>query len=408
MQNPEGKLATVKIGSGDTTLRYTLNSGDFDWFVLTKTTTPQPPQVVAFAPNVADSGRAPYRGSYGGPINVQISDMSTTVDPASIKLKVDDKDVTPQVTKAGDITTVNYVTGLTSGQHSFSLSYGDSSSPAKVQTLTKTFTANPLGTTGQFLIEAEDFDYDSGKTKAAASTMPYTGGAYAGLTAVKGIDYNNDDGKDSSSYRDVGAAGEHVNMDAGPGDFNRGSWTMGANYKIGWVGDPDWQNYTRAFPAGDYNIYAALSYDDFDTAHRLTGKMQTVASGAGTATQTYTDLGSFDAPGTGGWGINNLVPMTDSSGSVAKVTLSGTQTLHYVATSGDTDYFLLVPATGGGGGGGGPKLTITKSGNNVTISSDSAATIESTDKLGTTYTTVGPAPQTVPIGTGAKFYRGKK
>ena len=33
---------------------------------------------------------------------------------------------------------------------------------------------------GTFVIEAEDFDYGRGQTKAAASTMPYLGGAYSG------------------------------------------------------------------------------------------------------------------------------------------------------------------------------------------------------------------------------------
>ncbi len=67
--------------------------------------------------------------------------------------------------------------------------------------------------------------------------------------------------------------------------------------------------------------------------------------------------------------------------------------------------------TGGGttGGGTGPKLTATKSGNNVTISwSPAGGTLQSTDSLsGTpTWTNVGTTnPATVTIGSGMKFYR---
>ena len=48
-------------------------------------------------------------------------------------------------------------------------------SAGNTQTLAKNFTANVLGTPGQFLIEAEDFDFAGGQTKPEASTMPYTG-----------------------------------------------------------------------------------------------------------------------------------------------------------------------------------------------------------------------------------------
>src|SRR5207249_2882340 len=132
------------------------------------------------------------------------------------------------------------------------------------------FAVNILGSAGQFLIEAEDFDYGGGQTKPAASTMPSTGGAYAGLGAVLRVDYLNNDGTDSFVYRPAltNNVGANANMDQ-TGDINRGAWTMTANYKIGWVDGGDWQNYTRTIPTGNYQIWAALSYDDFGVAHRL-------------------------------------------------------------------------------------------------------------------------------------------
>jgi len=415
MQNAEGNIGYVKINSGDTTLRYNLNSGDFDWFVLEKAAGSQPPQIISFSPQ-GDAPRALLGGSIpsNGAIDVQISDMSTTVDTNKLKLTVDNVAVTPQITKAGDITTVHYAPGFKVGSHAYSLSITDSA--GNTQTLAKNFTANVLGTPGQFLIEAEDFDYDSGKANPKKGTagqdvdvMPYTGGAYNGLGAVLNVDYVNDDGNDSDLYRK--GESPNVNMDA-PGNPDRGLWTMTTNYKIGWVGDPDWQNYTRTVPAGDYNIYGALSYDNFGGAHRLNGEMQVVTGGLGTTNQTFQSLGTFDAPGTGGWGVNALVPLMDASGNIAKVTSDGKpHTLHYLAHSADTDYFLLVPASGTVTPPGTPKALISITGNTIKVDSDSGGTVQVASSLGNTptWTDVGPAPQNVTIsGAGFKFYRIKK
>src|SRR4029079_13360051 len=48
-----------------------------------------------------------------------------------------------------------------------------------------------VNATGVFNIEAEDFNFESGKTKPAASVMPYVGDAYNGLDAVFDVDYHN-------------------------------------------------------------------------------------------------------------------------------------------------------------------------------------------------------------------------
>jgi hypothetical protein len=80
-----------------------------------------------------------------------------------------------------------------------------------------------------------------------------------------------------------------------------------------------------------------------------------VTSNAGAPNQTLEALGSFSGPGTGGWGLNNLIPLLDSEGAMKKVQLGGTQTLRFTLDSGDFDYFLLqLVGEGNGGGEGGP------------------------------------------------------
>jgi hypothetical protein len=204
-----------------------------------------------------------------------------------------------------------------------------------------------LGTPGQFLIEAEDFDTGGGQPVALASTMPYLGGAYSNLGAVLNIDYFDNDARDSQPYRGGFPAGQNVNhdqqTDAGTLDVVRAdTWTVTANFKIGWTGDGDWFNYTRTFPANTYQVWAALSHDPADG---LRGSLSQVTAGVGTTNQTLLSLGTFSAPTSGAWGTDNLVQMKDSGGNVAVVSLSGVQTVRFNASSGDYDYLLFVPGT---------------------------------------------------------------
>ena len=119
---------------------------------------------------------------------------------------------------------------------------------------------------------------------------------------------------------------------------------MTVSYKMGWIGNGEWENYTRTIPAGDYCVFAALSFDGRD-AHQLKAKLDRVTAGVGTSSQTLAPLGTFDAPGSGGWGVNNRIPMKDASGANAVITIgSGPTTLRMSNFSGDFDYFVLVPA----------------------------------------------------------------
>jgi len=209
---------------------------------------------------------------------------------------------------------------------------------------------DPFRGPGDFVIEIEDFNFNSGEHQAISDVMPYYGGAYqddplAPNPEVLDIDYHNDDGNDSNLYR-LGETGPNANLDPGPGGVNahRSGWDVTTNYKMGWVGG-DWNTYTRVFPKGDYKVYAALSFDGTDPG-QCHGRLQTV-SDATTATPTLTDLGTFDAHGThnlGGWGWNTLIPMRGPGGEVAVIHLDGLTSLRYNADSGDSDYLTFVPA----------------------------------------------------------------
>jgi hypothetical protein len=212
------------------------------------------------------------------------------------------------------------------------------------------FAVSPLGVPNQFIIEAEDFNYGGGQTKAEASIMPYTGLAYEGLNAVFDVDYSSTDTiAAGQGWEPVYRTGDPVtdgktaplNVNGGI-EASRGTWEMTTNYKIGWVGGTDFYNYTRTFPAGLYRVYSAQSADGYE----LSGTMELVSNPtASNAAQIRELIGTFQAPETGTWGLNALVPMKDANGALATVSLSGKQTIRYNVTSGDLDYFLFAPAT---------------------------------------------------------------
>src|SRR5260221_11923422 len=96
-----------------------------------------------------------------------------------------------------------------------------------------------------FVIEAEDFNYNSGQTLSVANTMPYYGGAYNGLGAVANVDYANNDGLDSVQYR----LGLSPNVDITPNaDYHRNGSTVTTDYRIASIDATHSVNYTPAFP----------------------------------------------------------------------------------------------------------------------------------------------------------------
>ncbi|MHB9005843.1 MAG: hypothetical protein ACYDC1_02835 [Limisphaerales bacterium] len=344
---PDGGLAVFKLG-GKTTLRIAGTAGDIDYFVLA----PQagvPPKVIEATP--ANNAVV----SPSTPIAARIEDFSTAAVLNTVKLILDGQDVTTQASpmKTADITTLQYThptPWVVGSSHTYIIRYADNATPAKDYAVTNVFDVSPLGVPNQFLIEAEDFNYEGGKTRPEASVMPYLGLAYEGLNAVFDVDYSSTDTIAPGqgwvpAYRtgDPVADGTTAPLTVNGGiEANRGTWDVTTNYKIGWVGGTDFYNYTRTFPAGNYRVYSAQSADGYE----LSGTMELVSNpSAVNAEQIRVSIGSFQAPETGAWGRNALVPMQDANGNPATVSLSGEQTIRYNVTSGDMDYFLLVPVT---------------------------------------------------------------
>ena len=292
------------------------------------------PYVKSFAPGRSSLDAAASRGRVGPDATVKavIDQGAGNVDTAAVTLAVNGTAVTPDVAKNGSLVTVTYkpAGGFAAGStNAVALTFGD-------RTVNWQFIVG-LPATPVFSIEAADFDYDGGQTKAEASVMPYLGGAYAGLGATVGTDYKDAVDGNNPYYRQPSTLQVPFSFAS---DRDRGLGEVVVNFRIGWMGGAHWFNYTRNFPAGKYNVYAALSSGT--AGDHIYGNLAKVSGGQATV------LGVFDASAPGGWGNNALLPLKDAAttNSIVELDLSGTTTLRYNDGSGDWDFLLLTPATG--------------------------------------------------------------
>jgi hypothetical protein len=322
-----GRDTVVRLPAGTHTFRVTLGIGDFDWWALAPTTESASPPTASVTP---------VDGTRVVGINAAITDQfrSGTVVQNTIKLTVNNTDVTANatVTKTATGYSVSY-RPTTMGPVNYVLTYSDGTT-----SYTNTGSYNSILNANNFVIEAEDFNHGGGQTVAAASTMPLASSLYDGLGAVHDVDYHtNGEQAESPLYR----IGETPNVPIfETGDNDRGTFVVTPNRRIGYTDAGEWYHYTRTFPNGTYNVYAAISHGgDGPTA----GSLALVNGGA------TNQLGIFTQPsGTGGWGVNRLVPLTDVNGGMIAVPLNGQQTVRYTigangAGAGDFDYLVFVP-----------------------------------------------------------------
>lgn len=186
-----------------------------------------------------------------------------------------------------------------------------------------------------FTWEAEDFDYGGGQFLNG----PQTNG-YAGRACITNIDARQVNFSGTFLYRPNGMDTE-VN-----GDVVRPQYSGAglSDYSLGYFSAGAWVNYTRNFPAGNYNVYARLATGGSAT----TCTLYRVLGGWGTAVQTTNLLGTFSVPLTA-WESYTYVPLRDSAGNLVTVTFDGsTNTLRLArpttATSDcNANYLMLTP-----------------------------------------------------------------
>lgn len=131
-----------------------------------------------------------------------------------------------------------------------------------------------------------------------------------------------------NAYAQTNIAGE-VNV----GYFDGGTGT----------GLPNWMNYTRTYPSGNFNVYLRVACG----SGGVSSSFDVITSGWGTTGETLSHVGNYTVANSGGWDSFAWVPLRDNSGNLVKVTLGGTNTFRLTAGpggGGNVNFFMLTPA----------------------------------------------------------------
>jgi hypothetical protein len=202
-----------------------------------------------------------------------------------------------------------------------------------------------------FVWEAEDFDFDPNQSPVSNGTgkryiddpVPTTVAAansYFGQIGVSGIDaFNNSNPQVSgNNYRPSDIIATPPVTDAARQIF----LTAGApDYNLGFLHTGYWEDYTRTFPAGTYNIYGRLANGQEPAAVINADR---ITAGWGATNQLKTPLGTFTVANHG-WSAYGYVPLIDRFGNYANVSVGGTNTIRMTEqAAANINFFMLLAA----------------------------------------------------------------
>jgi len=339
LRDTNGNIAAVTL-KGKTTLRLTSGGNLLPNFLALLAGQIDQPQLS----NLYPTGTHPFE--YTNTLSFTASCTGATIPTGGITLNLDGADISAKLVTSGSASnkTVVYPSLLPNALHTAVINVTNSLGHGiSITSHFDTFTQ------GNFMVEAEDFDYGGGQY-----ITPWAPDAYAGLGATTNIDFRHTPfSGEQFKYRSDGIPEDTT------ADFLRQSFinVLGTDYDLTWFGNGDWANYTRVYPTGSFYVYGR-----FSGSGSYSMDLEQVVSGAGTTNQVTKRLGRWGALGTG-YHIYAWVPLTDDGlAAPVVVKLGGLSTLR-LATTGNTNpnYFMLVPAAG-------ITLTATHSGANTVIS----------------------------------------
>jgi hypothetical protein len=333
-----GNLAVVNL-SGVNTVRATTSgdaNADFYMFVPANTNLP----VVS---NAYPDGQ--YLFEPTNRLVFTVSSPVTTIATSNIQLTLNGTNVSSQLAFSGGPSTWNVsYPGLQENQtYSMKISVVDNlGNPIHDSTTIDTW--NPV-----LQVEAEDFDFSSGQF--IDNPVPTTGAesdSYYDMVGSMGVDEFNQNaappyaGASAYNYRPYDPVATPPVMDTTRRQFVNGA----LDYFVGDLNHNYWQNYTRTWPAGTYNIYGRMASGANNGNYHET--WQTVIAGWGTTSQLTRNVGTFTIPTTNGYSAYMYVPLIDQFGNYAQVTMGGTNTYRALeltdsGTSGlNINFYMLV------------------------------------------------------------------
>jgi len=332
-----GNLAILNL-AGVNTVRATTGGGanlDFFLFVPANTNLPT-------ISNVYPNGQVLFQAT--NKMAFTVASAVATIDTSKIQLVLNGVDVSSSLIFSGGPSTWNVTyAGLQANQsYSATISVADALNNTASGSL-KFDTWNPV-----FQVEAEDFDFNGGQyIDNPTPTLGTAGDSYFGKVGVVGIDEFNQNavppyaGASSDNYRATDPTATTRVTDATRAQFKA---TGAYDYNVGFLGPGFWQNYTKTWPTGTYNIYIRMaSGANLGNLHASWSK---VIDGWGTTNQITRHIGTFTIPSTNGYSSYLYAPLIDKYGNYANVTLGGTDTFRCTELTQDQSD-LLAAATYG-------------------------------------------------------------
>ncbi len=346
-----GNLATVNLG-GTNTVRATWGSGgSANFYMLVPANTNLPT-----ISNVFPDGLVLFEPT--NKLVFKASSAVTTINTNSIRLNLNGTDVSSNLVFSGGPSTWNVAYNGLSINSAYTAvisvtdaSGGNASSTVKIDTY------NPV-----LQVEAEDFDFDPNQSPISSGTglrfidnpVPSTNAlanSYFGQVGNELIDENGNlngnalstlPGYNTDNYR----VNDRIMTSLLLTDAKRQQFvTAGANdYNLGFMGNGFWQEYTRTWPSGTFNVYGRMASGNGGTIHV---RMDQIIAGWGTTNQLLppTQVGTFNCPGSGGYGNYLYVPLLDRFGNYANVTLGGTNTFRMTVDNPiNLNFYMLLAA----------------------------------------------------------------
>ena len=339
LQDANGNNALVTL-NGKQTLRVTSGGNLLPNFFMLVAAQADLPQLS----NVYPTGAHPFE--YTNTFSFTVTTFGSSFPADGIRLTLDGNDVSSNLVITGSASTKNvvYPTLLPNAIHvaitavTNSLGHG-----ILVTNRFDTFSED------NYMVEAEDFNYDGGQYISASAWFPDAYYDFLGpYLAVTNIDFQHLTlANEVFNYRSVGIPQDFLNPTGQPQhDWLRSNFVYAGaqDFVLVFFAGTDWANYTREYPAGSFYVYIRSSGDGPFSMY-----LDQVVSGAGTVNQVTRRLGHF-----GGFGKSPVyttydwAPLTDDGlEAPAVMKLDGLTTLR-LTTDGNCNpnYFMLVPATG--------------------------------------------------------------
>jgi hypothetical protein len=318
LKNSLGNLAVVNLG-GVSTVRVTSGGGANANFYMLVPANTNLPTISGTYPNGAVLFQSTNK------LVFTASSAVTTINTNSITLTLNGTNVSSSLVFSGGPSTwnVSYAGVLLNSAYTAVISVTDANGSSSSSSF-KFDTWNPV-----FQVEAEDYDFSSGQY--IDNPWPTTGAAgnsYFGRLGTMLIDESVNGamppyaGANPANYRDpdptactpVTDTARQQFIDAGASDYN-----------VGHLGIFFWQNYTKTWPTGTFNVYARVASAAINPATQHMG-FDKITRGWGTTAQFIEHIGGFTVPSSGGWSAYLYVPLMDQFGNYANVTVGGTNT----------------------------------------------------------------------------------